>query len=76
MSFNNVSSATLLWAQVPVVPEPLCRARYAVFRQVSIDQTKLCAGVGGPDACQVSRGGEGRRGILGVGSGGNSTHIG
>nr|XP_053648149.1 proclotting enzyme-like isoform X1 [Cherax quadricarinatus] len=57
VSFNNVSSPTLLHVLLPVIGESECALKYTRFRQVKINNTTMCAGVGGRDACQGDSGG-------------------
>jgi len=57
ISYNNKSSNHLLEAGVPVVPQPECAEGYSRFKQISIDESILCAGRDGKDACQGDSGG-------------------
>ncbi|XP_045617610.1 venom serine protease Bi-VSP isoform X2 [Procambarus clarkii] len=57
VSFNNVSSPELLHVMLPVISQEECALKYTRFRQVRIDNSVLCAGVGGKDACQGDSGG-------------------
>lgn len=57
IAYNNKSSDHLLEAGVKVVPQPECAAGYSRFKQVSIDESTLCAGDDDKDACQGDSGG-------------------
>lgn len=57
VSYNNVSSPLLLHVQLPIISEEECAVKYKIFTDVSIDNTTMCAGVGGKDACQGDSGG-------------------
>ncbi|KAG7174978.1 Proclotting enzyme-like 8 [Homarus americanus] len=57
VSFNNVSSSVLLHVMIPIISQEECSQKYSAFRQISIDETTICAGVGGQDACQGDSGG-------------------
>lgn len=39
---------------VPSLPLEVCRQVYAT-REMYVDETMICAGVGGKDSCQVSK---------------------
>ncbi|XP_050697259.1 venom protease-like isoform X3 [Eriocheir sinensis] len=72
VSFNNVSSPRLLHVSLPVISEKDCAEKYRRFRNIAINNTTLCAGVGNQDACQGDSGGpmvmflEGRWRLVGV----------
>ncbi|XP_045126208.1 venom serine protease Bi-VSP-like isoform X2 [Portunus trituberculatus] len=57
VSFNNVSSPILLHVRLPILSETECALKYRRFRNIAVDETTLCAGVGGTDACQGDSGG-------------------
>lgn len=57
VSFNNVSSPILLHTRLPILSETECSLKYRRFRNIAVDETTLCAGVGGKDACQGDSGG-------------------
>ncbi|CAL4081160.1 unnamed protein product [Meganyctiphanes norvegica] len=57
IEYNKGSSDHLLEAGVLVVPTPECATGYSRFKQISIDESTLCAGKDGKDACQGDSGG-------------------
>ena len=50
---DRILSSFLLEAEIPIVDVDVCQGNYANYSTVKIDQTMLCAGKGGKDACQV-----------------------
>ncbi|XP_076065729.1 venom protease-like [Oratosquilla oratoria] len=55
-----VSSPTLLFANIPVVPLNTCQTNYKngnLRRQPALGSSQICAGIGGQDACKGDSGG-------------------